>query len=147
MKEEQNQDKSETEGARRATEVSDLSTQKHAADDPEVKGPRKRHKYTESYKRKVTAHLSELRKTGVEIGGYLRQEGLYYSMAMKWEKKFNDTGKPLGSVSKEKALQEKIRMLEKELERTRKRLSKAEMIVDFQKKISQLLNPDQEEEK
>lgn len=140
-------DTSETEGAHRATVVSDVSMRKTRAADSEVKVPRKRQKYTDGYKQKVVAHIAELRKTGGEIGSYLRQEGIYYSMFLKWERKFNTGNKSLGAGSKEKILQEKIKMLEKELERTRKRLAKTEMIVEFQKKISQLLNPDLEEEK
>lgn len=135
---------SETEVARRATGVSDVSTQKTERDNSEVESPKKRHKYTEGYKQKVVAHVAELRKTGGELGSYLRQEGIYYSMVMKWERKFSSSNKPLGVGSKEKVLQEKIKILEKELERTRKRLSKTEMIVEFQKKFAQLLNPDLE---
>jgi transposase-like protein len=135
---------SETEGARRATGVSDVSMRKIGGDNSEVEVPKKRQKYTDGYKQKVVAHVAELRKTGGELGSYLRQEGIYYSMVMKWERKFSTGNKPLGVGSKEKALQEKIKILEKELERTRKRLAKTEMIVEFQKKFAQLLNPDLE---
>jgi len=144
---EEDTETSETEGARRATVVSDVLMRKSGASDSEVKVPRRRQKYTDGYKQKVVSHIAELRKTGGEIGSYLRQEGIYYSMVMKWERKFRTGNKSLGAGSKEKALQEKIKMLEKELERTRKRLAKTEMIVEFQKKISQLLNPDLEEER
>jgi hypothetical protein len=135
---------SETEGAHRATGVSDVSMKKNGGDNSEVEVPKKRHKYTDGYKQKVVTHVAELRKTGGELGSYLRQEGIYYSMVMKWEKKFSTENKPLGVGPKEKALQEKIKILEKELERTRKRLAKTEMIVEFQKKFAQLLNPDLE---
>jgi len=139
-----NTDTSETEGARRATGVSDVSMQKNGGDKSEVEVPKKRHKYTDGYKQKVVTHVAELRKTGGELGSYLRQEGIYYSMVMKWERKFSTGNKPLGVGYKEKALQEKIKILEQELERTRKRLAKTEMIVEFQKKFVQLLNPDLE---
>lgn len=142
-----NTDTSETEGARRATVVSDVAMRESGDAESEVKVPRRRQKYTASYKQKVVAHVAELRKRGEELGSYLREEGIYYSMLLKWEKKFNVGNKSLGASSKEKALQEKIKMLEKELERTRKRLAKTEMIVEFQKKFAQLLNPDLEEEK
>ena len=138
---------SETEGAHRATGVSDVSMRKTQGDDSEVKAPKRRQKYSDSYKQKVVAHRAELRKTGGELGSYLRQEGIYYSMVLQWERKLSKGNKLLGRGSKEKALQEKVKMLEKELERTRKRLAKTEMIVEFQKKFAQLLTPDLEEEK
>lgn len=116
-----------------------------------------RKKYTESYKRKVVERIQELRHSGTgEIGGYLRQEGVYYNLARKWEKKFqmsenkNNVNKQAPAkeqhTSREKELEEKVKMLERELEVTRKKLQKSEMIIDFQKKISILLNPDKEEE-
>jgi transposase-like protein len=140
-------DTSETEGARRVTVVSDVANRESVAAESEVRIPRRRQKYSASYKQKIVAHVAELRRSGGELGSYLREEGIYYSMLLKWEKKFNAGNKSIGTNSKEKALQEKIKMLEKELERTRKRLAKTEMIVEFQKKFAQLLNPDLEEEK
>src|ERR1039457_7700493 len=62
-------DQSETEGARRATVVSDLKP------DTEVPVNRKRHYYTERFKREAVAKVSELRQSGGgEIGSYLRSE-------------------------------------------------------------------------
>jgi len=119
----------------------------------------KRKKYTENYKRQVVDHVAELRRTGQgDIGGYLRREGLYYTMVNKWEKKLMSKGnqqqQETGKSAREKELEERARLLEKELEearkeltRTKKKLEKSEMIIDFQKKISILLNPDQEEKK
>jgi hypothetical protein len=47
--------------------------------------------------------------------------------------------------SKEKALSEKVKVLEKELERTQKKLEKSELIIEFQKKISRLLEQEEEQ--
>jgi G:T/U-mismatch repair DNA glycosylase len=150
--------RSVTEGALMATEGTDEKKEGFHSLETEVQADsfKKRKKYTEGYKRKVVERIQELRHSGTgEIGGYLRQEGVYYNLARKWEKKFQMSenknnvnkqvsGKPASS-SREKELEEKVRMLEHELEVTRKKLQKSEMIIDFQKKISILLNPDKED--
>lgn len=136
---------SETEGARRATGVSDISTPKKDAPDSEVKVPIKRPRHTENFKQEVVFQVAELRKTGGEIGSYLRSKGLYWGTIKKWENKLKSGNKIMSSGSKEKVLTEKVKVLEKELERTRKKLERSELIIEFQKKISRLL--EQEEEK
>ena len=135
-----------TEGARRATGVTDVSTQKTDVPDSEVRVPIKRRRHTENYKQEVVAHISELRETGGEIGSYLRTKGLYFSTVKKWENKLkNGHKKIVVTSSKEKALAEKVKVLEKELERTQKKLEKSELIIEFQKKISRLLEQEEEQ--
>lgn len=148
------ENRSVTEGAlTKATVGTDTARRDFSLAETEVvASARKRKRYTESYKKKVVEHLSELRRTGTgDIGGYLRREGIYYTMVNKWEKKFqmseNKKTKTAGSkASRERELEEKVKNLEKELERTKKKLQKSELIIDFQKKISLLLNPDQEDQ-
>lgn len=147
--------RSVTEGALMATVGTDAARRDfYRAETEVIAGRRKRKNYTESYKKKVVEYLSELRQAGNrDIGGYLRAEGLYYTMVRKWEKKYQmSENKKIkaavsnSSTSREKELEEKVKALEKELERTKKKLQKSEMIIDFQKKISLLLNPDQQED-
>jgi transposase len=127
---------SETKGARRATEVSDLRV------DPEVPSKHTRHRHTENYKREVIAKVAELRELGTgQIGNYLRSEGIYFSMALKWEKKFKqENGTTVREKNSREALEEKVKALEKELLRTQKKLAKSEMIIEIQKKISEMMN-------
>ena len=135
-----------TEGARRATGVTDVSTQKTDVPDSEVRVPIKRRRHTENYKQEVVAHISELRETGGEIGSYLRTKGLYFSTVKKWENKLKNRDKKIVvTSSKEKVLAEKVKVLEKELERTQKKLEKSKLIIEFQKKISRLLEQEEEE--
>lgn len=129
---------SETEGGRRPTAVSD----EHA--NPEVSESPPRRRYTEGYKRKVVAEVSELRSSGNgQIGSYLRREGLYYSMVMKWDKKFSresvSTSKADRKQKSRESLQEEILRLKKELKRTQKQLAKSELIIEIQKKISKMI--------
>ena len=135
-----------TEGARRATGVTDISIQKTDVPDSEVRVQIKRPRHTENYKQEVVARVAELRETGGEIGSYLRTKGLYFSTVKKWENKLkNGHKKMVVTGSKEKALAEKVKVLEKELERTKKKLEKSELIIEFQKKISRLLEQEEEQ--
>jgi hypothetical protein len=138
----ENNEISETEGARRASVDSEV-TAKRAVADSEVKLPLKRNRHTDSFKKEVIAHAAELRKADQgEIGSYLRSKGIYASMVRKWEKNFKSENKSVGSTSREKALEDKVKMLQSELEVTRKKLVKSELIIEFQKKISRLLEPE-----
>lgn len=144
--------RSEIEGAGTASEISDRVKDSVEVAETEVTWRQgKRKKYTESYKRQVIEHVAELRQTGSgNIGGYLRREGLYYTMIHKWEKKLKgkaqqqQTGS--GKSARERQLEKELEEAKKELKLTKKKLEKSEMIIEFQKKISILLNPDQEEE-
>lgn len=132
---------SELEGGRRPTESSSVRP------DPEVPLSPKRRRYTESYKRKVVEHVSELRKLNSgEIGSYLRQEGLYFSMVSKWEKglseKSEKESKPGGKPKSRDNLQDENIRLKRELKLTKKKLAKSELIIDIQKKISKIMKED-----
>jgi len=75
---------SETEEGLRPSGVSDDRP------NPEVIQKPKRRRYTEKYKRKIVEEVSSLRQNGDgQIGKFLRKEGIYYSMVMKWEKAFS----------------------------------------------------------
>ncbi len=77
------------------------------------------------------------------IGAYLRQEGLYSSSISSWQKLRDQerlTAKRKGPREKnhDKVLAEN-KKLRRELEKTRKRLARTEMIVELQKKLSAIL--------
>jgi len=133
-------DQSETEGAGRSTVVSDLKP------DTEVPVTRKRHYYTERFKREAVAKVSELRQSGGgEIGSYLRSAGLYASMVIKWEKQFKqENGISVHEKNSKEALEQKVKSLEKELHQTKKKLEKSVLIIEFQKKVSELLHLNEE---
>lgn len=133
-------DQSETEGARRATVVSDLKP------DTEVPGTGKRPRHTENYKREIIAKISELRQTGNGgVGSYLRSKGLYASTVAKWEKQLKQgNGISARDKNSKEALEMKVKSLEKELHRTKKKLEKSELIIEFQKKVSEFLKLNEE---
>ena len=62
-------------------------------------------------------------------------------MVIKWEKQFKqENGISVHEKNGKEALEQKVKSLEKELHRTKKKLEKSVLIIEFQKKVSELLN-------
>jgi hypothetical protein len=96
----------------------------------------------------VLQNVSRFKEQGSgALGAYLRQEGLYYSSVTRWQKQL-ETG-VLGTKTK-RGKQEKCRQallkenkaLRRKMERLEQKLEKTELIVELQKKISQLMDTD-----
>ncbi|MBW1699134.1 MAG: transposase [Deltaproteobacteria bacterium] len=86
-----------------------------------------------------------------QIGVLLRKEGLYFSNLSTWRKQRENgllesmSPKKRGRKAKEKnPLTSKVAGLERENERLRKKLRKVEVIIEVQKKISEILGISQE---
>jgi len=139
------QGSSETEGSRRLTGVSD---DKHP--DPEVPVRAKRRYHTTAYKLKVLQKVAELKIQGSgKLGAYLRGEGLYYSYIRKWQEQLDSGVLTTRRGRKEKdrdALKQEIIRLKRKLEQTEKKLKKTELIVDLQKKISEIMGIETEKD-
>ncbi len=139
------QGSSETEGSRRLTGVSD---EKHP--DPEVPVRAKRRYHTTAYKLKVLQKVSELKIQGSgKLGAYLRGEGLYYSYIRKWQEQLDSGVLTTKRGRKEKdrdALKQENIRLKRKLEQTEKKLKKTELIVDLQKKISEIMGIETEKD-
>ena len=112
--------------------------------DPEVVERPRRRKYSAAYKLSVLQESDRLKNPG-EIGALLRREGLYASNIAMWswqrEKGELQGLSPKKRGPKEKSMEElskKNKELERENRRLKRRLEHAEMILDVQKKISEL---------
>ena len=139
-----------TEGARRATGVApslDISQEPGTMPppDPEVSEKRPRRKFTAQYKLRILAEAEACDKPG-QIGALLRREGLYSSNLNSWRRQKEKgslqalSPKKRGRKEKEKnPLAQTVAQLEKENQRLKQKLKKAEIIIDVQKKISQIL--------
>ncbi len=137
----------EMEGARRATEVSSTGALADAAagSDPEVLERPQRRRFTAKYKLQVLQQADACTEAG-EIGALLRREGLYSSHLSSW-RRLRASGALAGLTPRKRgrkadpARQQIRRMaeLERENQRLRARLAKAEIIIDVQKKVSSLL--------
>lgn len=142
-----------SEGARRATgEAGTPGGRPWAAcrhPDPEVPEKRPRRKFTAAYKLRILNEADQCTEPG-QIGALLRREGLYSSNLSTWRRQ-RDAGilqgirpKRRGRKPKEKnPLAKRVAQLEKQNRRLQNQLRKAEIIIEAQKKISQILGIDQ----
>ncbi len=113
--------------------------------DPEVPGKAARRHFTVEYKLQVLGQADVCQKPG-EIGSLLRREGLYSSHLTTWRRQ-RDAGILSGLKPKKRgrkanpthSLQAENEQLRKENNRLQKRLKQAELIIEVQKKISQML--------
>lgn len=141
-------------GARRATGIPCMGTAQGARSmesllvhppDPEVPEKAVRRHFTAEYKLNILRQAEDCREKR-EIGALLRREGLYSSHLTTWRRQ-RDAGILSGLKPKQRGrkvnpshpLQAEVEQLRKENNRLQKRLKKAELIIDIQKKISQML--------
>ena len=142
------------EGARRATGIPCAATTAQGAHsmpslpiapaDPEVPEKAVRRRFTAEYKLNILRQADNARTPG-DIGVLLRREGLYSSHLTTWRRQ-RDAGlisalrpKPRGRKASRNLLQPEVKRLRKENQRLQRRLKRAELIIDIQKKISQML--------
>ena len=103
-----------------------------------------RRRHTVAYKLRVLETVAALRAEGHgAIGAYLRKEGLYYSSVQDWERqqargKLTSSRRGTKQKGREELLSENKR-LRRQNEQLEKRLKKTELIVELQKKLSQVL--------
>lgn len=103
-----------------------------------------RRRFTAEYKESILAEADASTKPG-DIGEMLRREGLYSSHLSKWRAQREEAvreglSKRRGRKSQDKnPLAEENARLQKEINRLQERLTQAQIIIDVQKKLSQLL--------
>jgi len=136
----------ETEGARRATGVSNNNPAHNDIPDPEVSAKAKRRRFTAQYKLRILQEADNCTSFG-QIGALLRREGLYSSNLTTWRRQKErgsfDALSPKRRGPKKKKSDFTTRHngeLERENRNLRQKLKQAETIIDVQKKISEILN-------
>ena len=110
--------------------------------DTEVVAKAKRRQFTAEYKLHILREVDGCKGSG-EIGALLRLEGLYSSHLTSWRRQ-RERGE-LDGLSPQKRGPKadpqaiELARLKRENERLRERLRQAELIIDVQKKVSQML--------
>lgn len=124
---------------------SDLRVAKPGVPDPEVLERPRRKRFTAEYKLRILKEIDAAARWG-EVGAILRREGLYSSHIAAWRKQ-KEKGELDGLSQKKRgpkaarkdALAEKrLEDLEKENRRLQRHLKRAEIMLDIQKKISEI---------
>ena len=129
----------ETEGARRATGV---SVDADGAPDPEVVAKPKRRRFTAEYRLKVLRQADACKAAG-ELGALLRREGLYSSLLSTWRRQREQGAlvalRACKRGPKPKAVDPRVKEQEKQIARLQRKLKQAEMIIEVQKKVHEIL--------
>ncbi len=120
------------------------STHEDAVSPTEVKPRAIRRRFSAEYKRKILAEADACTKQG-ELGAMLRREGLYSSHLSKWREQ-RARGELQALAPKKRGpkqaaknpLEKRVRELERECAKQRKRAQRAEALVEVQKKLSEL---------
>ena len=111
----------------------------------EVLAKAERRRFTAEYKLKVLREADRCKQPG-EIGALLRREGLYWSNLTTWRKQ-RERGELAGLSARKRGpqrreknpLAERVRELERDNMRLKRRAERAEGIVELQKKVSEIL--------
>lgn len=116
-------------------------TEQEAPDPEVIPGPRYR-TFSREYKLRILAEAAECERG--EVGALLRREGLYHSTLSKWRQQ-----QAAGRLEEPVARQQKADTEARELERLRRekarleaKLARAEAIIEVQKKLSEILELD-----
>lgn len=139
-----NKDTNEALSLVEAPERSAGASSSEAAPSNEVSSKRTRRRFTSDYKQRILREADACTKSG-ELGALLRREGLYSSTLHEWRrarKRGEVAGlskkrgrKPKDADGRDKLIAEQQR----EIAKLRRRIEKAEALVEIQKKVSQLL--------
>ena len=133
-------DMAETEGARRASGVS--ATGAEGVPDPEVAEKPQRRRFSAEYRLRIVREADSCKESGA-IGALLRREGLFSSQLLLWRRQ-RDAGALAGLRSKKrgpkaKPVDARVKGLERELARLKRKLEQAETIIEIQKKVAGIL--------
>ena len=131
----------ETEGARRASAVSPAGAAT-GVPDPAVDAKAKRRRFTAEYKVKILREVDRAKEPG-DVGAILRREGLYSSHLSVWRRDRDRVAKTdlvaRKRGPKPKAVDPKIKQLERENAKLLRRNEHVELMLGIQKKVSELL--------
>jgi transposase-like protein len=109
--------------------------------NPEVSEKASRRRFTFEYKRRIALEAERCTQPG-EIGALLRREGLYSSVVQRWRRQLRE--KSVSSSKSKKSngqpsTAQEIARLQRENERLTEKLRQAEIIIDVQKKVSEMM--------
>lgn len=105
--------------------------------NPEVQPKAERRRFSAEYKRRMVAEAEKCQHG--ELGSLLRREGLTYAQIGKWRtaQAEGTLGKQRGPVANPNRAE--LRRLRGENARLKRKLERAELIIDAQKKLARLL--------
>jgi len=138
-------ERSETEGAGGAINGSAELRVDRSPPNPEVPATARRRRFTAKYKQRIVGEADQCSQSG-EIGALLRREGLYSSLLAEWRRQAREGGLT-GLASRKRgpkpnparAELKENEMLKRKVRRLERELKTASLIIDVQKKVSEVL--------
>jgi len=124
--------------------VLSMKSSLRVAPDPEVSSVSGRRRFSSAYKARIVREADACTESG-EVGALLRREGLYSSNLTHWRKEYRKAGEAAladdkrGRKVTKNPLQPEVEKLRRDLERTEKKLAQAELIIEFQKNLCEIL--------
>lgn len=112
--------------------------------DPEVSMKNGHRRFSASYKIRIVREADACIKLG-EVGALLRREGLFSSQLADWRRQYRKATEAAladdkrGRKPSRNPLTDEVERLQRELDRTQKKLKRAETIIEFQKNLSEML--------
>jgi transposase-like protein len=110
--------------------------------DPEVSEKAKRRRFTAEYKLGIVREADACKGDG-DVAALLRREGLYSSLLSSWRRQRDEVaGAGLAAIKrgrKGKPEDPRLKELERENARLKRRLARVETMLEIQKKASELL--------
>lgn len=110
--------------------------------ETEVMAKAKHRQYSADYKLRILRELDECKEKG-EVGSLLRREGLYSSLVSKWREQ-RERGSLNGLAGQRRGPKvdpnaAELARLQRENQRLKEELERAELIIEVQKKVAQLV--------
>jgi transposase len=117
---------------------STMAPSENHSPDPEVIGIATRRQFSASEKRMLLAEADRCKERG-ELGAFLRRKHIYSSMLSSWRKQLGAADSaalaPKRRGPKPDASARQIKHLNRDIARLRRKLDRAELIIDAQKKL------------
>lgn len=127
-------------GERSEPKRSGVASVARRAPDPEVTPHRARRTYSAQYKATILAEVDRCNQPG-QVGAILRRERLIYNHLAKW-RQLRKAGRLDASATRgpqPQAADPAVAALTRENARLQRKLRQAEQVIEFQKKVSELL--------
>ena len=115
-----------------------------SAPDSEVSAASGRRRFSAAYKARIVREADACKEPG-DIGALLRREGLYSSQLAVWRRDYRKGAESAladdkrGRKATKNPLKPELERLSRELERAQKKLNQAELIIEFQKNLCEIL--------
>ena len=104
----------------------------------EVPEKAKRRRFSRDYKERIIAEADRCNEAG-QLGALMRREGLYTSCIPRWRKQLQERDLKSGNRSSKPSNAQELARLKRENERLAEKLRQAELIIEVQKKVSEMM--------